>query len=210
MSYCGFEASGITYKTAPKGWADGVYHERTPEITPLAADTASSLSFFCRAFREREETGWGVYDYCEGVTFSFPSAHTDWEITAALRSRSGACRIGVICDGVKVASGADITEEAAEVRFIIRSADEVSSFCFFPEYGENAEEATAELEVLSLSRMAADAPKPGRTPTLFLASDSTVQTYDPYYYPQTGWGEVLYRFFKDSELVREYRPEGST
>lgn len=32
--------------------------------------------------------------------------------------------------------------------------------------------------------------------TVFLLSDSTVQSYDEYYYPQTGWGQVFYENFK--------------
>lgn len=39
--------------------------------------------------------------------------------------------------------------------------------------------------------------------TIFLLSDSTVQTYESYYYPQTGWGQVFYENFKGAELVKE-------
>ncbi len=35
----------------------------------------------------------------------------------------------------------------------------------------------------------------GGKPTVYLASDSTVQTYEDYYDPQTGWGETLAMFF---------------
>lgn len=38
---------------------------------------------------------------------------------------------------------------------------------------------------------------PGEKPTVFLAGDSTVQTYDPYWRPQAGWGQMLPRFFTD-------------
>lgn len=39
--------------------------------------------------------------------------------------------------------------------------------------------------------------------TIFLLSDSTVQTYEDYYYPQTGWGQVLCENFRGSEDVVE-------
>lgn len=32
-------------------------------------------------------------------------------------------------------------------------------------------------------------------PTVYLAGDSTVQTYDPYWKPQAGWGQVIPQFF---------------
>ncbi|WP_285229636.1 rhamnogalacturonan lyase family protein [Paenibacillus albidus] len=32
-------------------------------------------------------------------------------------------------------------------------------------------------------------------PTVYLAGDSTVQTYDPYWQPQAGWGQMLSKFF---------------
>ena len=36
---------------------------------------------------------------------------------------------------------------------------------------------------------------PGELPTVFIAGDSTVQTYDPYWKPQAGWGQMIQRFF---------------
>jgi fibronectin type 3 domain-containing protein len=46
---------------------------------------------------------------------------------------------------------------------------------------------------------------PGRTAgaksTAFLAGDSTVQTYDPGFAPQAGWGQMLDRFLSDDVLV---------
>ncbi|WP_186579653.1 rhamnogalacturonan lyase family protein [Aquibacillus kalidii] len=48
-------------------------------------------------------------------------------------------------------------------------------------------------------------PLPSRTeaehPTVFVASDSTAQTYDPYWKPQAGWGQMLERYFKDEVTV---------
>lgn len=46
------------------------------------------------------------------------------------------------------------------------------------------------LEIYKLPGRAA-----GTIPTVYLASDSTVQTYDSYYKPQAGWGQMLNKFF---------------
>jgi lysophospholipase L1-like esterase len=40
-----------------------------------------------------------------------------------------------------------------------------------------------------------------RKPKIILASDSTVQSYDEIYYPQTGWGQVFIQYFKDNHTV---------
>jgi fibronectin type 3 domain-containing protein len=41
----------------------------------------------------------------------------------------------------------------------------------------------------------------GAKPTAFLAGDSTVQTYDPGFAPQAGWGQMLDRYLSDDVLV---------
>lgn len=44
--------------------------------------------------------------------------------------------------------------------------------------------------------------------TIYLASDSTVQTYPKEQYPQTGWGQVFYKFFKGKDNCKIYvRPD---
>lgn len=34
-------------------------------------------------------------------------------------------------------------------------------------------------------------------PTVYIAGDSTVQTYDPYWIPQAGWGQMIPDFFSE-------------
>lgn len=206
MTNNGFEVKYISYPDPPRGWIDGVYHERERTV-----GEAEGMTYRCRRFREREETGWGVYDYHEGLCFKFLSAACDFEIKAVLRSHSGACRISAYCEGVCVFSGAELSDgEPAELSFRVHPCDMKSEICFSPELDEGCDEVEIMLEVTDISYEMLAERAPGRKPTLFLASDSTVQTYDPYYYPQTGWGEVLYKFFRGADLVREYRPEGST
>ncbi|WP_173019524.1 cellulose binding domain-containing protein [Streptomyces alkaliphilus] len=49
--------------------------------------------------------------------------------------------------------------------------------------------------VVGLTAPAAAAEADG--PTVYLAGDSTVQTYDPYWEPQAGWGQMIDRFFDE-------------
>lgn len=45
---------------------------------------------------------------------------------------------------------------------------------------------------------------------VFLVSDSTVQSYDGYYYPQTGWGQVFWEYFNEREKMKETVCEACT
>ncbi|WP_283246439.1 SGNH/GDSL hydrolase family protein [Paenibacillus sp. Marseille-Q4541] len=62
--------------------------------------------------------------------------------------------------------------------------------------------SAAKLNALVITRL------PERTagdqPTIYIAGDSTVQTYDPYWKPEAGWGQMLPRFFSDQVLIKNH------
>ena len=41
----------------------------------------------------------------------------------------------------------------------------------------------------------------GEKPTVYLLGDSTMQTYDPYWAPQAGWGQFFERFFSEQVII---------
>lgn len=41
-------------------------------------------------------------------------------------------------------------------------------------------------------------------PSVYVVSDSTAQTYDPYWKPQAGWGQMLPRFFEEEVAVQNH------
>ncbi|MFC0559114.1 OmpL47-type beta-barrel domain-containing protein [Halalkalibacter alkalisediminis] len=41
-------------------------------------------------------------------------------------------------------------------------------------------------------------------PTVYVASDSTAQTYDPYWNPQAGWGQMLPRYFDTDVTIKNH------
>ena len=45
--------------------------------------------------------------------------------------------------------------------------------------------------------------------TIYLAADSTVQTFQKKDAPQMGWGQKLYESFRDSEKCRNYHPDNT-
>ncbi|WP_438351165.1 fibronectin type III domain-containing protein [Paenibacillus sp. FA6] len=44
----------------------------------------------------------------------------------------------------------------------------------------------------------------GELPTVYLAGDSTVQTYDAYWEPQAGWGQMLPKFFSNDVTFKNH------
>ncbi|NOW01226.1 fibronectin type III domain-containing protein [Isoptericola chiayiensis] len=57
----------------------------------------------------------------------------------------------------------------------------------------------ANLNALTITR--ADDREAGDQPTVFVTGDSTVQTYDPYWAPQAGWGQMIERYLSDDVVV---------
>jgi fibronectin type 3 domain-containing protein len=57
----------------------------------------------------------------------------------------------------------------------------------------------ANLNALTITRKADR--EAGEEPTVFVTGDSTVQTYDPYWAPQAGWGQMIERFLSDDVTV---------
>ncbi|BAB07682.1 BH3963 [Halalkalibacterium halodurans C-125] len=45
---------------------------------------------------------------------------------------------------------------------------------------------------------------PAVHPTVYIASDSTAQTYDPYWNPQAGWGQMLPRYFETDVTIKNH------
>ncbi len=198
----------ITYPDPAAGWIDGVYRERVPKLQSAAS--RPDIGSVCRRFREKEESGWGVYEYHEGAVYTIAGDFRDLDVSIDAEVK-GAASVSVYVDGVNIAPRIPVPDGGAvSVSFTARTCRGKSHLAISPDIPDGEDSVEAEIAIRSLSaEFAARAPRAVK-PTLFLASDSTVQSYDPYYYPQTGWGEVLYRFFADADYVREYRAENSS
>ncbi len=217
MKFCGFSVFSVCYPTPAEGWTDGVYHKR--ELARKRADVlpadGEGAVLSCRHWREKEETGWGVYDYIEAPEFAFDSGLTDFTVKAHFYNPTdGEIPVRARINGVTVLYGAVLAPSSeTEVSFSFASVDETSRVIFYVPDETVTERDSAPVRELILRSLDVEylpLREAEKKPTLFLASDSTVQTYDPHYYPQTGWGEVLYKYFKDPDFVSEYKPEGAT
>ncbi|WP_402462411.1 rhamnogalacturonan lyase family protein [Isoptericola aurantiacus] len=59
--------------------------------------------------------------------------------------------------------------------------------------------SAANVNALTITRQ--DERSEGDRPTVFVTGDSTVQTYDEYWAPQAGWGQMIDRFLSDDVTV---------
>lgn len=217
MNFCGFSIASVRYPVPAEGWCDGVYRKRTAahERADVMPAEGGGIVLSCRHWHEKEETGWGVFDYVEAPEFSFESGLTDYVVKARFYNPTDTeIPVRAVVNGVMTLFGAVLAPETeTELSFTAASVYETSHIVFFSPDETVTERELAQwrdLILLSLETETVPVREPGRKPTVFLASDSTVQTYDPYYYPQTGWGEMLYKYFKNPDFVSEYKPEGST
>ena len=204
----GYGFSDVDYSEAAKGWVNNVYYPRVPAVTAGASnvkDFSDYVAIDSKIWTETESSGYGVYTYETTSTFDVDLYNADYQVevtftnptsssyTAALEAED----ISKKWD-INVAAGANVTESfeanlvdgQLNLKFLGTSSATKMS---------DAGTTTVYVSEVKITRLATETT--GDKPTVFVASDSTVQTYDEYYYPQTGWGQVLSSYF--GELVEE-------
>ncbi len=199
-----------SYPEEAAGWVDNVYHERELHKRPgasYAEDGDNCLKLGSQVWTETEETGYGVYqyenttgfsarldpmEYTVNVTFANP---TDSEYHVAVKAED-ITKIG----DVVVPAGQEVQES-----FGSSLIDGVMDLKFY-----NPSDSTSESDAIMTSVYVktvdineSEKKEAGEKPTVYLASDSTVQTYEDNFEPQTGWGETLWNFFGDQVEQRE-------
>lgn len=203
-----FSKNGIIkycdYSEKAQGWIDGVYYPRTMSVKDaVIAEKNGYAHFHVKAWKEIEETGYGIYFYEESPNVVLKLDNVNYDVTIVFANPTDA--------DYKVHVRANNVVKAAEV--VVETGKEQEISFAVPVYtGE------LRLSVLPgfLSELSADATEGdvyikeirveeckekelATKPTLFLASDSTVQPYGEKNYPQTGWGQPLYLFFQPEE-----------
>lgn len=188
------------------GWKDGIYEPRKPVYRETETDSSrylegreEGMEIRSRVFTETEETGFGIYCYEDTAGLYIPCETKNAVITAVFVNPTeepyeAYIRAGKIlkADHIRVMPG-----EEKEVSFMVCPIKEWV-FVKFCVHSDAVLESQAVMKSLYLKKVDLEyaEKKEKRTkPVIYLASDSTVQTYEPIFYPQTGWGEVFCRFF---------------
>lgn len=206
----------VVYQEKAAGWADGVYYPRVPEILQGAGfleRQGELLKLHSRVWQEIEETGFGIYYYEETAELVTRLEGSDYLVTTVLVNpgeEAYTCHIrlnNVIKQGaVTVEPG-----EEKEVCFTACMTDGtfVLRFAAGAVADIHGDVIQGDVYVKELDIVPRQPKEKRQKPHVFLISDSTVQSYGRRSYPQTGWGQVLYQFFRGAEELREYPAEGS-
>lgn len=204
----------VTYKKEAPGWVDGVYYPRVPEVAaersfPEEQDGVWKLH--SRVWQEIEETGFGIYYYEETTELTTVLDGANYEVTAVLvnpTNEAYTCHVR-LNNVVKQESVTVEPGEEKEIAFIACMTDGSFALRFaigaMPDIHSDVIEGDVYLKNIEI------VPEKAKTkrdkPHVFLISDSTVQSYEKRFYPQTGWGQVFYQFFEGAEQYQIYRAE---
>lgn len=208
----------ISYPAEAAGWQNGVYYERKEERTsfePQKIAVACAEGSECEAvslenimWTETESTGFGVYAYAEGPAFILKTGIKDVQIKFTLVNPDAEdIRVSCFANGILKVNGETLpgAGKKTEYSFELCSVEEETTLQIFVPTAvkDKSETVPTCIYVTDVIFDYLPAKNPKDKPTLFLASDSTVQSYDRFHYPQTGWGQVFYRFFNDGRTTEE-------
>lgn len=207
-----FEYKDVTYSEPALGWVNGIYYPRKAQCgkgSRFEQSQGGWLKVHSRVWQEIEETGYGVYYYEETTHFTTTLPGCNYEVAVTFVNPTEApyiCHVrlnGVVKqDGVTVAPGEE--QSIVFMACMIDGSFELS----FP-IGNMAdihgEEMSGDVYIKDIKIAPLPAKEKREKPHLFLISDSTVQTYGERSYPQTGWGQVLCRFFQGFPQCSTYR-----
>jgi len=209
----------LTYPDKAPGWINSVYFPRTAvRVTGNSCvsyirdfqkkDSDKGITVISsKVWKEIEPTGYGIYFYEDTSVLSFDLENGNYQITATLKNpsdKSYFCHIRanqiVKEEAVKVS-----VDDSKVVSFYVPVYTRHLELAFL--FGNLAELDTTPIEgcvfLSSITIEKMEKKAPGKKPTIFLASDSTVQSYESIYYPQTGWGQMLYHFFTAQNQITE-------
>lgn len=207
----GYGFSTSEYTAAADGWVGGIYYPRTVVFTDsnssYITDDTSYISVASKVWKETESTGYGVYTYENTSTFDIKLKSADYTVTVELTNPTDTdITVNLEAEDITKKTGVVVkAHESTTATFTACLVDGRLNLKFLADSSATEEESASvknvyvsKVEVEQITR------EKGDKPTVFIASDSTVQTYDDNYYPQTGWGQVLYNFFNGGDNVNEY------
>lgn len=215
--YEGFRYEDITYKTEAPGWVDEVYYPRMPKVeagSSFLEKQGEVCKLHSRVWQEIEETGYGVYYYEETTQLVTEFEGSNYVVKVLFinpTDKAYSCHIRlnnvVKNEAITVEPG-----EEKEVSFIACMTTGKFRLSFpigaMPEIHGDVIEGDVYVKDIEITPEAAKEKR--EKPHVFLLSDSTVQSYEKRFYPQTGWGQVFYQYFEGAEEYQVYRAEGST
>lgn len=214
--YQDFAREDVTYEEPAQGWVDGVYCPREEHAragSGFLEEKDGTLKLHSRVWQEIEETGYGVYYYEETTRLMTDLPGSNYVVKTVFFNPTDvpySCHIRlnnvVKRDSITLEPG-----EEKEVTFIACMTDGSFRLSFpfgsLPDIHSDVLEGDVYIKDIEIAEEASKERR--KKPHVFLISDSTVQSYEKRFYPQTGWGQVFYQYFEGAEDYQVYRAEGS-
>ena len=196
--------SDVEFNNEAPGWKNKVYYPRVASRQEPGAsyveDGDSYLAVLSKVWTEKESTGYGIYTYENTSTFDIDLANADYQVDMTFVNPTGSAYSAYV-ESEDITKKDKISVDAGgqkQVSFAAVVIDGCLNLKFLADSSASSEGAAAIQKVyvsnVKITRLATE--EQADKPTVYLASDSTVQTYDaPFSPPQTGWGQVFAQFF---------------
>lgn len=123
-----------------------------------------------------------------GTSFNVDLPKGDYSVTVTAGDVSSATEVAVSVEGMttnKIALTSKAAGEYLEQSFEVALVDGQLNIAFSG--------SAPKINALVITKLADRVA--GETPTIYISGDSTVQTYDEYWKPQAGWGQMISRYF---------------
>ncbi|GLJ61016.1 hypothetical protein GCM10017576_11450 [Microbacterium barkeri] len=134
----------------------------------------------------------GDFATVSGSSFVVDLANVDYTVSIVAGDTGGTTEIAIASEQIqKVQTTSKAAGAFLEMNYDIALVDGQLSFDFTG--------AAANINAIVITPQAPR--EAAATPTAYLTGDSTVQTYDPYWEPQAGWGQMIDQFLTDAVAV---------
>lgn len=212
-----FQYQDVTYDNPAAGWVDGVYfprEAREQDGCRFLKEQEGLLRIRSRVWKEIEETGYGIYYYEETTRLLTELDGSNYEVEIVFAnpvSQSYTCHIRV--NGIVKEEAVTVTpgeEKKVKITACMTDGACVLTFAAGALPDIDGDVLSGEVYIKDIAIRPEQAKERRTKPRIYLVSDSTVQSYEKRFYPQTGWGQVLYQFFKGADEYKEYPAEHSS
>lgn len=198
-----------SYPENAKGWVEGIYYPRQEHISQKLTSVREKEYYILnsRVWKETEETGFGIFEYEDTDVFHILLKNADYDVTVTFGNPGDKpYQVSVKADKIKKAGSIEVDQEKKSITFCTSVINNELILKILPVCcSSTREEAKYEqVYIKQITIKKKPDKKMGLKPTVFLASDSTVQTYLNLDSPQAGWGEMLIGYFReDTDAERD-------
>lgn len=196
------------YPNQGSGWVDGVYGFRAvAENDVQVLNNCLSLAMSGRVFAEESEPLDGDANtiaravYRCGTYVVADLSACDWRVRVTLSGVQREERVELVVNDLPRIRMTLHPGAPKTVEFVVPLDRRSMEFCVVPAGmpGDSSEILYVELQGLSVERVSRQR---AAHPRIFVAADSTSQTYFDHERPQSGWGEWLYWFLYGDHAAR--------